>query len=215
MGSFLDAIAAGDLAEVRALLAADPACASTRGPDGVSAVLRCVYEGRIDLADAVLAANPKLDLFDAAGLGDIGALASLLAAGADVTAYAGDGFTALHLAAFFDAPYAAALLLRAGAGPEAMADNPTRVRPLHSAMAGRSVSVVSMLLAFGVDPDPVQQGGFTPLMAAATHGDAELSDLLLACGADSRRASDDGRTAADIASAAGHEKLVQRLLGGA
>jgi ankyrin repeat protein len=212
MATLLDAIAAGDLIEVRALLAANPKAASTRGSDGVSAVLRCLYEGRLDLADAVLAAGPEVDLFDAAGLGDISALATLLAAGADVTAYAGDGFTALHLAAFFDAPYSAALLLRAGAGPEATADNATRVRPLHSALAGRSVSVVSMLLAAGVDPDPVQQGGFTPLMAAAMHGDGELTDLLLACGADSRRASDDGRTAADMAAAAGHDKLHTRLL---
>jgi len=212
MGTVLDAIAAGDLAEVRAMLSADPRLASTRGADGVSAVLRCLYEGRIDLAQAVLAAGPEIDQFDAAGLGDIGALATLLAAGADVTAYAGDGFTALHLAAFFDAPYAAALLLRAGASPEAVADNATRVRPLHSALAGRSVSVVSMLLAIGVDPDPVQQGGFTPLMSVAQHGDAELTDLLLACGANSRQASDDGRTAADIAKAAGHDKLLPRLL---
>jgi ankyrin repeat protein len=215
MGSLLDAIAAGDLVEVRNLLAANPKLASVRGADGVSAVLRCVYEGRLDLAEAVLAAGPKIDLFDAAGLGDIRALANLLAAGADVTAYAGDGFTALHVAAFFDAPYSAALLLRAGAAPDAVADNATHVRPLHSALAGRSVSVVSMLLATGVDPDPVQQGGFTPLMSAAQHGDAELTDLLLACGADSRHASDDGRTAADIALAAGHAKLVARLRGAA
>ncbi len=213
MATLLDAIAAGDLADVRARLAADPGLASSRGPDGVSAILRCLYEGRLDLAEAVLDAKPEIDLFDAAGLGDIGSLATLLAAGADVTAYAGDGFTALHLAAFFDAPYAAALLLRAGAGPEAVADNPTHVTPLHSALAGRSVAVVSMLLAAGVDPDPVQQSGFTPLMAAAQHGDTELSDLLLACGADSRRASDDGRTAADIALAAAHPSLASHLRG--
>jgi ankyrin repeat protein len=211
MGTLLDAIAAGDLSQVRELLDADPKLASVRGADGVSAVLRCVYEGRLDLAEAVLAAGPEVDLFDAAGLGDIDTLATLLGAGADVGAYAGDGFTALHLAAFFDAPYAAALLLRAGANPEAVADNATRVRPLHSALAGRSVSVVSMLLAAGVNPDPVQQGGYTPLMAAAQHGDAELTDLLLACGASGRPATDDGRTAADIAAAAGHHKLVERL----
>ena len=215
MAALLDAIAAGDLVSVRAQLAADPGLASSRGADGVSAVLRCVYAGRLDLAEAVLAAGPEIDLFDASGLGDIGSLATLLAAGADVTAYAGDGFTALHLAAFFDAPYAAALLLRAGAGPEAVADNATHVRPLHSALAGRSVSVVSMLLAMGVEADPVQQGGFTPLMAAAQHGDTELTDLLLACGANSRRVTDDGRTAADIAIAAGHSQLVACLRGAA
>jgi ankyrin repeat protein len=211
MSKLLDAIAAGDLAEVRAVLAADPERAGDRGPDGVSAVLRCIYAGRIELAEAVLEAHPPLDIFDASGLGDISSLATMLAAGAPVTEYAGDGFTALHLAAFFDAPYAAALLLRAGADPEAAADNETRVRPLHSALAGRSVAVASMLVGLGVDPDPVQRGGFTPLMAAAQHGDLELSDLLLACGADPRRVTDDGRAAADMAAAAGHESLAERL----
>jgi ankyrin repeat protein len=211
MGALLDAIAAGDLEKVRAVLAADPERAGDRGPDGVSAVLRCLYEGRIDLAQAVLAANPPLDIFDASGLGDVSSLATMLTAGAPVTEYAADGFTALHLAAFFDAPYAAALLLRAGADPEAVADNEIRVRPLHSAVAGRSIGVISMLLAAGVDSDVVQRGGFTPLMAAAQHGDSELADLLLVCGADPRRVTDDGRTAADVAAAAGHEDLATVL----
>jgi uncharacterized protein len=213
MGMLLDAISAGDLEQVRAILEENPGAAADRGTDGVSAVLRCLYVGRIDLAEAVLAVSPPLDIFDASGLGDISVLASLLASGADVTEYAGDGFTALHLAAFFDAPYAAALLLRAGADPEAVADNEIRVRPLHSALAGRSVGAVSMLLAIGVEIDVTQQRGFTPLMAAAQLGDHELTDLLLACGADPRRVTDDGRTAADVASAAGHDKLVDRLLG--
>ena len=213
MVTLLDAISAGDLDGVRSAVTADPAAAATRGADGVSPVLRCLYSGRIDLADAVLAAQPALDVFDASALGDISVLAGLLAGGADVTVYAPDGFTALHLAAFFDAPYAASLLLRAGADPEAVADNGMRVRPLHSALAGRSSGVVAALLAAGVDIDVTQQKGFTPLMAAAQIGDGELVDLLLACGADSRRVTDDGRTAADIAGDAGHEALVQRLRG--
>jgi ankyrin repeat protein len=77
------------------------------------------------------------------------------------------------------------------------------------------VSVVSMLLGVGADPNVVQQRGFTPLMAAALHGDGELTDLLLACGADSRMASDDGRTAADMAHDAGHPNLGARIRGAA
>ncbi|MCW2502614.1 MAG: Ankyrin [Actinomycetia bacterium] len=211
MGTLLDAIAAGDLDRVKEIIEAHPERAADRGPDGVSVVLRCLYSGRLELAQAVLAAHPPLDVFDASGLGDISSLASMLAAGAPVTEYAGDGFTALHLAAFFDAPYAAALLVRAGADPEAVSDNEIRVRPLHSALAGQSVGVASMLLAIGADPDVVQHGGFTPLMAAAQNGDAEFADLLLACGADPRRASDDGRTAADLALAAGHAALAEHL----
>lgn len=211
MTTLIQAIGAGDAAVVRRVLAEDPATVDVRDGLGVSPLLRCLYGGRLDLLDAVLDVGPALDVFDSAALGDVASLAALLVGGADVSSYAGDGFTALHLAAFFDAPYAAALLLRAGADPEAPVGDDSGLRPLHSAVAGRSTGAVTALLAHRADADPVQRGGFTPLMAAAMHGDSDLADLLLACGADPRRAADDGRTAADLAAKAGYAALAAQL----
>jgi ankyrin repeat protein len=209
--ALLDAIAAGDPAAVRDAVHAHPESCAQAGPDGVSPLLRCLYRGRRDLAEIVRSADPPMDLADAAAVDDVAAAASLLAEGADVDARTADGFTALHLAAFFDCPHVAALLIRSGADVDAVAENPTCVAPLHSGVAGRSTPVVLALIAAGAQVDGAQQNGFTALMAAAQHGDGPVVDLLLAAGADPARRTDDGRSAADLADAAGWEELAARL----
>jgi ankyrin repeat protein len=209
--ALLEAIATGDPAAVREAVLADPESCAQSGPDGVSPLLRCLYRGRSDLAAIVRSVDPPMDLADAAAVDDIAAMASLLAEGVEVDARTPDGFTALHLAAFFDAPYAAALLIRSGADVDAVADNGTRVAPVHSAVAGRSTAVAVALVASGADVDAVQQGGFTALMAAAQHGDGPLVDLLLASGADPSRLARDGQSAADLAATAGYGELASRL----
>lgn len=179
-----DAIQSGDVGRVRDLLRADPALAAIRDHTGVSAVLNAQYRRRPDLVDAVLEAGPEIDVFDAAALGRVDRLRQLVdEQPARVHSWSGDGFTPLHLAAFFGQPEAVALLLERGADVGAVARNGMRVQPLHSATAGRDVESVRLLLAAGADPDARQHGGWTSLMAARQHGDGEIERLLLAYGA--------------------------------
>jgi uncharacterized protein len=56
-----------------------------------------------------------------------------------------------------------------------------------------------------------QRYGFTPLHAAAQHGDVELLELLLSAGADPTVARDDGETPAQTAEAEGHVDVARRL----
>lgn len=204
----------GDLQPLVDLLGEQPALAGARDADGVSLALQARYRGRLDAVDAVLAAGPPIDVFDAAGLGRTERLRALLDEDPSLaTAVSGDGFTALHLAAFFGHADAARLLLDAGADPAAVAANPMAVQPLHSAVAGRHGDVAEMLLERGAPAGARQHGGFTPLHAAAQHGDDRLVDRLLAAGADPSAATDDGRTAADVAEAAGHPGVAARLRG--
>ena len=56
-----------------------------------------------------------------------------------------------------------------------------------------------------------QRDSYTPLHAAAFHGDDELIELFLSAGADPAARIDDGSTPADTAEAAGHADAARRL----
>jgi ankyrin repeat protein len=192
------AIDAGDAAEVARLLKADPALvAAERG--GVSAIRAAVYARHADIVDLLGQAGARLDVFDAAALGDVDCLRELIDEDPErARAFSGDGFTPLHLAAFFRHSKSTELLLGRGADPHVEATNGTGLHPLNSAVAGGNPTIVHLLLDRGADIDAPQQGGYTPLHGAAAAGDADLVALLLGRGADPALTTDDGRTAADL-----------------
>ena len=206
------AIAGGDEGRVRALVADRPELAGARDAAGVPALLAARYRNHLGMVEALLAAGPELDVFEAAALGRSDRLAELLDRDPSaVDAVAVDGFRPLQLAAFFGHPDAARLLLERGAAVDAASGNDAGLRALHSAVAGRHPEVVDLLLAAGADPGAHQQGGFTPLMAAALHGNEPMVAALLAAGADATARSDDGRDAAAMAEEGGHRELAARL----
>lgn len=92
-----------------------------------------------------------------------------------------------------------------------MADNPTQVQPLHSAVAGKGYEVARLLVERGADVNARQQDGFTPLMGAAQNGDDAEVECLLSQGADPLAINEEGKTAASYASEAGHGDLAERL----
>ncbi|HLZ69209.1 MAG TPA: ankyrin repeat domain-containing protein [Dehalococcoidia bacterium] len=202
------AIEAGDAATVRGLLAAEPALAGACNAGGLPAVLFALYRMQGESVEALLAARPSLDPFAAAALGREARVAELLKADpARASAFSADGFSALHLAAFFGHAAAARVLLDAGAAVNAVARNPMQVQPLHSAVAGLHHAVCALLLERGAEVNARQQAGWTPLHAAAQHGDRALVRALLAAGADPSQANDAGETAATIAARSDHGEL--------
>jgi uncharacterized protein len=166
----------------------------------VSPLLRAVYSGDDQQVESLLAAAPDLDIFEASALGRTDRVAELLGNDPElVRAWSADGFTPLHLAAFFSRPETARLLLERGAEVDAVARNSMRVTPLHSAAAARNAETARDLLERGADANARQQGGFTPIHAAAQNGDDDLYELLVARGADPEAPTDEGRTARDFA----------------
>src|SRR5205823_6069078 len=131
--------------------------------------------------------------------------------GSLATAYAGDGFPPVALAAYFDQAPAVKVLLEHGPDVHARARNTMEVQPIHAAVAGRSTGAVRLLLESGADANARQHGGWTPLHAAAAHGHVQIVDLLLDAGADPAAANDEGRTAATLADQNGHVALAARL----
>ena len=208
----IDAVGADDATRVSELVAADPLLATVRDRDGVSAIMRSRYRFDRATTDALLAADPELDVFEATALGYIDRLRERLDEDPGrALAFSPDGFTALHFAAFFGKAEAARLLLSEGAAVGAVSRNEMVVQPLHSAAAGLHHEVCRVLIAAGADVNAVQRNGFTPLHAAAQHGDDELVELMLSAGADPTARTDAGDTPADTAEAAGHIDVARRL----
>lgn len=212
VSGFFAAIRTGDLAAIKTALGADPALAAKRNEQGLSPVMWACYLRQSAALALLRAANPPLDLFEAIASGDDALAAALLAAQpALADAWSADGFTALHLAAYFGRPAPATLLLAAGADPSAESRNPMRVTPLHSAASAGQLEIARALLAAGAPPDARQQGGYTPLMAAAQNGDEPLVELLLSHRADPALRTEEGQCASGFAEEKGHTALAAKL----
>jgi ankyrin repeat protein len=215
--SIFDVIATGDVARVRRKLARDPGVYDERDADGLTPLMRAVYDGRPEIADVLRERSPGLDLFEASAVGDVeGIKRGLGRSRKRASAYSADGFTPLHLAAFFGRVDAAALLVERGADLEAPSKNPRfpSVRPLHSAIAGGQREVAVLLLERGADANAKANGGWTPLHFAATSGDEELCRALLKRGAKRGAAADDRTRPVDFAIEKRHWAVVELLKGG-
>jgi len=206
------AIESGDVERVRSILEADPALAATRDAEGVSALMRARYRFDEALADPVRACLPDLDLFEAASFGDVERLTELLVLDpASVDAQSGDGFSALHLAAFFGRVDAVQLLVTVGAEVDARGAGWMTGTALHSAASARQSEVVQVLLEAGADPIARQSGGWAPLHAAARNGDLASVTLLLAAKGDPTAVNDEGASVLEMAQQSGDEGTVAAI----
>ena len=215
MNELIDAAKAGDGARVRAILDRTPSSAAVRGEGGESALMAALYNGHRDLAneiaDAQIAAGDSLDVFAAAALGRSSQLEHALADAAAATAYSYDGWTALHLAAFFGQLDAAARLLEAGGGLAAVSRNPLANTPLHAAVAGRRADVSVFLIERGADVNATDSGGHTPLHIAAEDGQLSVVEALLSRNADPHAVDAEDKTPLSRAAARNHTAVVDAL----
>ena len=206
------AVQAGDAGKLRTLLAADPELGAARDTNGVSALMHALYRRRADLADLLRAAHPELDVFEATSLGRSDLLEDLLKNDPRLAhAWSGDGFTALHFAAFFGQESCARVLLDHHADPGAVAKNAMQVMPLHSAAAGRNLAIVRALLEHGAPVNARQHQGWTALHEAAQSGDQAMVELLLKHGASPNAKNESGVTPQELAESKGHEQIAERL----
>jgi len=197
--ALLTAIDIGDEVVARDVLVRHPELAPVRAR-GASVLRLAAYAHMGGLVEDLLAAGAPLDVFDAAALGRVEELQALLdedPARRDVES--ADGFTPLHLAAFFGHVRATELLLNRGAPCDPVSSNPLRVHPINSAAAGAHEVVVHLLLDHGADADATMSDGYRPLHAAAHNDRPDMVRLLLERGADPNARNDLGETPADVA----------------
>jgi ankyrin repeat protein len=183
-----------------------------RDPQGLSPAMHALYRGEREEAERLLPDEPNV--FEAAAFGLVERLRELLDRDPELPrAFSGDGFTALHLAAFMGHSAATRLLLERGADPNAVATSAQigPVQPLHSAAATRQLDCARLLVEHGADVNARQAGGYTPLHEAAGNGDVELARLLMGAGADPAARKDDGQTPGEVAAERGHGELLDVL----
>ena len=207
-----DAVRDGNIDALKRRLAEDPSLARARNEDGLSIVLFALYLGRADAVEALLAGSVPLDIFEAAALGLPERVADLLESDPESAgAFSKDGWTPLHLAAFFGRRAVAELLVSHGADIGAIGRNAMANQPLHAAVAGGHKDICELLLSVGADVNAAQHGGWTALHSAAQQGSRELVDLFLSQGADLEQVNEEGEAAAQTAEKAGHADLAELL----
>ena len=181
-----EAIARGDLADVRAHLAADAASATRAG------------KGGLPLHQAILRNKTEIALF-------------LLESGASVDVPDRTARTPLHLAVERGNVALVTALLERRARPNEQ--DGIGWTPLHHAAANNKVAVARALLAGGTDPRTLSERGGTPLHEAAASGGVEMVRLLLDAGVDPKVVSKTGVTALDIAREFKNEAAIAVLSG--
>ncbi|MDX6407133.1 MAG: uncharacterized protein QOE13_204 [Gaiellaceae bacterium] len=158
----------------------------------MSELLEALYGGDRARVAELLAADPELDVFEAAAFGRDDRLRELLDEDpARANAFGGDGFHPLGLACFFGHVVAARLLLDRGADVNALSKNEhVQTAAIHAAAAAEGkqeatrYELVKLALDNGADPNLPQGGGFRAIDAARQNGDARVEELLLERGAD-------------------------------
>lgn len=212
MSEFTDAIRTGETARISAMLEADPSLANARDDTGVPALAIARYNQRTEIVDLLLSRGARLDIWMAAMFGNMDVLKTELERDpASIHAKSADGWTPLHLAAFFNQADAALALIEAGADVNARSTNQMANTALHAAAAGGANDVARLLIERGASANARQHGGWTPLHSAAQSGNAELARLLIGAGADLRARADNQQSPMDLALTRGHQEIAELL----
>lgn len=168
------AIETGEADEVAALLAAGADPNECNGEDEDTALLIAAIEGRVRVAEL------------------------LVAAGADVNHGDAAGYTPLMGAVCADSLAIVQLLLANGADVQRVCAR-SGATALHDAAAGNHLEIVRTLLAAGAPANmPENQDGNTPLMCAVQALAPRVVELLLQHGADATARSSRGDTALQL-----------------
>ena len=212
LNHFHELVKKGNLEAVRAALAEDPALLNQVNESGQNAFLLAKYYRQEPVAEDLLSRGPQLDIFGLCVAGETErVLAQLNQHPELLNTHSRDGWTPLHLAAFFGRPELAQALLDRGSEIEARSANPSRNTPLHAAAAGGYTEVVHLLLERGADANARQEGGWTALHSAAQAGSRAMVEELAAHGADVNAHADNHQSPLDLALTKGQQDMVTLL----
>ena len=193
------------------MVSADPTLIDARSRTGESAILTAVYHRQKEIVNLLVSRGAPLDLFEASAAGEVERVERLLGDRADVNTYSGDGWTPLHLAAFFGHTKIAELLLASDADIAARSRNANGNTPLHAALAGNHKFVAGVLIGRGADVNAADAAGWRPLHLAAANNNLDAMKTLIAQGADVSAANGEGQSALSLAQERNHREAAAVL----
>jgi len=208
--AFIDAIKAGEFERVKAMVSADPTLIDARSRTGDSAILTAVYHHQKEIVNLLVARGAALSLFEACAAGEIERVERTLDP-STINTYSADGWTPLHLAAFFGHPRITEMLLAQGADVTARSRNPNGNTPLHSALVGNHKLVAGLLIGRGADVNAADANGWCPLHLAAANNNLDAINALIAQGADVAAGNREGLTPLSIAQERNHREAAALL----
>ena len=150
-----------------------------------------------------------MDIFQAAGIGNIGRIEELLASGADVNQRNNLGETALHYAALTGHTNAIRMLIELRALVNQQDNHGATA--LHWAAMNGHANAIRMLIQAGCGVNQKDNYGMIPLHYAARYGHADAIRVLIAAGADINQQDHDGITALNNATTFNRHTIVALL----
>ena len=195
MKEIIELIKTGDNEKLSQIINDNPSLADNKTDQGISLLQFASYCRNKAAIDILREHRNRLDVFEAASIGDLGTVNALTDKIPEVAGtFSSDGFTPLGLAVFFGHLSIVKLLLEKGADPNIASRNDFKVAPIHSACAISHYEITRLLIEKGADVNARQMHGATPLHSAAHNGQTELARLLIDNGADVNAKMDNGQT---------------------
>jgi ankyrin repeat protein/L-ascorbate metabolism protein UlaG (beta-lactamase superfamily) len=185
-GEIHDAVRAGDLAKIKALVAKDPKVVNEKEAEGGTPLHFASHSGNVEI------------------------IAFLLANKADIKAVDDLGRSPLHLAASAGHGETVDLLIAKGAETKAVCRDGRNL--LHCAAAGGLVGLMERLVRDGFPVDGPDRYGRTPLLKAAEAGSDKAAEFLLSRGANVMSRSSFGQTPLHEATFSGNLRLLDILV---
>ena len=180
------------------MVSAEPTLIDARSRSGDSAILTAVYHRQKEIVNLLVARGATLSIFEACAAGELERVERVLDS-STINTYSLDGWTPLHLAAFFGHPKITELLLAQNADVTARSRNANGNTPLHAALVGNHKFVAGLLIGHGADVNAADAQGWRPLHLAAANNNLDAIKLLIAQGADVHAANGEAKTPLSLA----------------
>lgn len=180
--------------------------------NGVSGLMLIAYFHNQPALELALTQKQTFTLHEAAATGQLAIVQQQLGQNPEtINTFAADGFAPLTLACFFGQKEVVKYLIEQGAAVNIVAQNPSKVMPLHSAVARNDFEICQILVQNGADVNVAQIQGVTALHSAAHRGNLGIVKLLVENGAKVEAAMENGDTALIFAERDGHQEVLDYL----